>query len=145
MSSAKVLKWKKNTIEGIIFDCIKEGQLSKPTVSMRGLHIKGIGSERKKFDDTMELIDYVMSKECWSCLNSCATDEDLYKFATVILGKAMTHLLRLEGKTKKGKETATFTAIGAQISKLRAKGLVGFGASNGTPVGNKSMRSFVNI
>ena len=119
--------------------------MKEPTVSMRGLHIEDVGNERKKFDDTMELVDYVMSEEDWGCLYSCSTDEDLFKFATEISAKAMQHLLTLEGKSKKGKETATFTAIGARISKLRAKGLVGFGASKGTPVGNKSMRSFVNI
>ena len=79
-----------------------------------------------------------MTELDWFQLKSTLTERQLLNTANDIVNRAMNRLLNLEGKETKGKQQATFKAIGRRIALLRVNGVVGF-TKQGTPVGHQSI------
>ena len=87
----------------------------------------------------MDLMNSIMTESDWFELKLMLTEGQLLKSAHNIVDRSMNRLLHLEGKETKGKQQATYKAIGRRIALLRVNGVVGF-TGKGTPVGNKSIK-----
>ena len=123
----------------MIINCYEEGQFNDVS-DMRSLNIVDLGNERKKFGDTMDLLNYIMTESDWFQLKSILNEIDVIKIANDIVNRAMNKLLSLEGKDSRGRQQATYKAIGRRIAALRGNGLVGFDKIGTTPVGHKSIK-----
>ena len=78
-----------------------------------------------------------MNDKDWEYLRGGLPEEDVIRYANNIVSKAMKHILGLEGKTRKGREQATWKAIGRRIAKLRENGVCLSG--KGTPKDHNSI------
>lgn len=132
---------KATKIVEILWEYYKEGQFATNHTMML-LPVANINNEKKKFNDCVNLLEYIMTGDDWRMLMVQDIEEDkLLRSTDNIEERTMRHMLFLEGKKKKGGETATWKAIGRQIGELRSKGLIGVGGK-GTPEGYTSMNSF---
>ena len=113
-------------------------------VSLVDVVVPGAETERRKFEDTMRLTQWLLNDvELEKLTNADMPRMDVCHIGNVVQERVLRHVAALEKKKEwnSSRMRATFAAVGARLQKLKKNGVDFYFGAEGTPTQNKSIRS----